>query len=88
MVIDPCAKLTIRVTPKIRDRPTAMRNSVEAPASPLRSWTLSEAIMVSGHPDAPAARAGDGHAGGGDPHWAGRSLATSASDGITVAPSM
>src|SRR6267142_5433472 len=42
MVSAPCAKFTMRVTPKISDRPAATRNSVEALASPLRSWATIE----------------------------------------------
>src|SRR5258705_2553474 len=43
---EPCAKLTMRVTPKISDRPAATRNSDEAPARPLRSWTMkAERVM-------------------------------------------
>ena len=38
MYSEPWAKLTMRVTPKMSDRPTATRNSDEAPASPLRNW--------------------------------------------------
>ena len=32
---EPCAKLTIRVTPKMMDRPAATRNSDDALASPV-----------------------------------------------------
>src|ERR1700704_998596 len=38
---EPWAKLTMRVTPKISDKPADTRNSDEAPARPLRSWTSS-----------------------------------------------
>src|SRR5690606_32927987 len=51
MNIEPCAKLTIRVTPKISDRPTAIRNSVDAPASPLSSWTAKPETMRRGPRD-------------------------------------
>ena len=40
---DPCAKLTMRVTPKISVRPTAIRNSDDADARPFSSWTAREA---------------------------------------------
>ncbi len=39
MYSEPCAKLTIRVTPKMSESPAAIRNSVEADASPFRNWT-------------------------------------------------
>src|SRR6266487_5478921 len=38
MYSEPCAKLTMRVTPKMSDSPAATRNSDDAPARPLRSW--------------------------------------------------
>ena len=38
MYSDPCAKLTMRVTPKMIDSPAATRNSDDAEARPLRSW--------------------------------------------------
>ena len=44
MYSEPCAKFTIRVTPKISDRPTAMRNSVDALASPFRNWMKTDAM--------------------------------------------
>jgi hypothetical protein len=34
---EPCAKLTIRVTPKIRESPAETKNKDEALAKPLRS---------------------------------------------------
>src|SRR5215475_1971284 len=43
MYSEPCAKFTIRVTPKISDSPTATRNSVDALASPFRNWMRAEA---------------------------------------------
>src|SRR6218665_3110603 len=36
---DPWAKLTMRVTPKINERPAATRNSEDAPANPLSNGT-------------------------------------------------
>src|SRR5450830_365525 len=36
---EPCAKLTMRVTPKISDKPAATRNNEDAPAKPLSSCT-------------------------------------------------
>jgi hypothetical protein len=36
---EPCAKLTMRVTPKISDKPAATKNKDEALASPLRACT-------------------------------------------------
>src|SRR5215470_16580757 len=47
MYREPCAKFTIRVTPKISDRPTATRNRVDALASPLRNWMTAEATAQS-----------------------------------------
>ena len=35
----PWLKLTTRVTPKITVSPAATRNSADAPASPVSSWT-------------------------------------------------
>jgi hypothetical protein len=32
---EPCAKLTTRVTPKIKDKPAATKNKEEAEAKPL-----------------------------------------------------
>src|SRR5690348_11500071 len=46
MYSEPCAKLTIRVTPKISDRPADTRNSDEAAASPFRSWMTKEAKVT------------------------------------------
>src|SRR5688572_4231477 len=37
MYSEPCAKLTMRLTPKISDSPAATRKSELAPASPLRN---------------------------------------------------
>ncbi|MDQ0588631.1 hypothetical protein QFZ47_002740 [Variovorax paradoxus] len=34
---EPCAKLTMRVTPKINERPAPTRNSDEADDSPVRN---------------------------------------------------
>src|SRR5262252_507749 len=42
----PCAKFTMRVTPKMSDNPAATRNSVEALASPLRNWMSSEDMLL------------------------------------------
>src|SRR5262245_42998929 len=42
----PCAKFTMRVTPKISDNPAATRKSVEALASPLRNWMTSEDMLL------------------------------------------
>src|SRR5882672_3033941 len=53
MYIEPCAKLTMRVTPKISDRPTATRNSDEAPARPFSSWTARPAITALVLPHGP-----------------------------------
>src|SRR5690625_587184 len=39
MYSEPCAKLTMRVTPKINDSPAATKNNEDASASPLRNWT-------------------------------------------------
>ena len=80
MYIEPCAKLTIRVTPKISDRPTAIRKRVDAPASPFKSWTPREAIMQG--------RSGPVRGAAEATYCAGRSLATTASGGITALPSM
>ena len=44
MYSEPWAKFTIRVTPKISDRPTAMRKSVDALASPFRNWMKTDAM--------------------------------------------
>src|SRR4051812_10897587 len=46
---EPCAKLTMCVTPKISDRPAATRNRYDASANPLSSWTRRpERFMGSG----------------------------------------
>jgi len=34
---EPCAKLTMRLTPKISDKPAATKNKDEAEANPLRA---------------------------------------------------
>src|SRR5207253_10964576 len=47
MKSEPCAKLTIRVTPKISDRPADTRNKDEAAASPFRSWMRMLAKVTS-----------------------------------------
>src|SRR3712207_135662 len=39
MYSEPCAKFTMRVTPKTRLSPLAMMNSEDALASPVRNWT-------------------------------------------------
>src|ERR1700710_1610683 len=44
---EPCAKLTMRVTPKISDSPAATRNCDDAPASPLSSWTRKPEKVMS-----------------------------------------
>src|SRR5215472_19204871 len=38
MYSEPCAKLTMRVTPKMSDNPAATRNSEDALARPLTNW--------------------------------------------------
>jgi hypothetical protein len=38
MYSEPCAMLTIRVTPKISDSPAERKNSDEAFARPFRPW--------------------------------------------------
>src|SRR5690242_12671708 len=48
MYSEPCAKFTIRVTPKMSDRPAATRNRVEALASPFRSWMTNEDTLLLG----------------------------------------
>src|SRR5262245_10174446 len=48
MYSPPCAKFTMRVTPKISDSPAATRNSVDALASPLRTWIASEDMLLGG----------------------------------------
>ena len=45
---EPCAKLTMRVTPKISVRPAATRNSDDADARPLRNWSAKEAKVTKG----------------------------------------
>src|SRR2546422_972026 len=40
MYSEPCAKLTMRVTPKISVKPAATRNSADADARPFRSWIV------------------------------------------------
>ena len=42
---EPCAKLTMRVTPKISVSPRATRNSSDALASPLSVWIRNEEII-------------------------------------------
>ena len=43
---EPCAKLMVRVTPKISDSPTDTRNSDDALASPLSNWaSRPDALM-------------------------------------------
>src|SRR2546426_5394916 len=44
---EPCAKLTIRVTPKISDSPAATRNSDDAPARPLSSCTTKPEKLMN-----------------------------------------
>src|SRR5262245_61255748 len=48
MVSEPCAKFTMRVTPKMSDSPAATRNSVEALASPFRNWMTIEDMLLRG----------------------------------------
>src|SRR4051812_29088127 len=48
MYSEPCAKLTTRVTPKISDRPDAIRNSVDALASPFRNCATKLATVLFG----------------------------------------
>src|SRR5262249_52681952 len=45
---EPCAKFTMRVTPKMIDSPEATRNSVEALARPFRNWRRSSSIDRGG----------------------------------------
>src|SRR5690349_20226383 len=52
---EPCAKFTIRVTPKMMDSPEATRNSVEALARPFRNWRSSSSIYRDGGAAAPVA---------------------------------
>src|SRR5687768_3469212 len=42
---EPCAKLTMRLTPKISDSPAATRNSELAPASPFRNCSRTAASL-------------------------------------------
>src|SRR5581483_2443835 len=48
MYSEPCAKLTTRVTPKISDSPEAIRNSVDALASPFRNCATKLATVLFG----------------------------------------
>src|SRR5207302_2356373 len=41
-----CAKLTMRVTPKINVNPAATRNSADADARPFNSWIVSDASVT------------------------------------------
>ena len=43
MYSEPCAKLTMRVTPNTIVRPEAMMNRDEALARPFRNWTAMKA---------------------------------------------
>src|SRR5574337_1236118 len=45
---EPCAKLTIRVTPKISDRPAATRNSDDAAAGPVMNLTSKPQKLMTG----------------------------------------
>src|SRR3990170_3752096 len=45
MYSEPCAKLTMRLTPKISDSPAATRNSELAPASPFRNCSRTAASL-------------------------------------------
>ena len=56
MYSEPCAKLTMRVTPKISVRPAATRNSADATARPLRSWTTKRGERHCGSDGANARR--------------------------------
>src|SRR3990167_9313551 len=44
---EPCAKLTMRVTPKISDSPAATRNNDDAPARPLSNWTTKPEKLMN-----------------------------------------
>src|SRR3954466_4626762 len=49
MYSEPCAMLTMRVTPKMSDRPADRKNSDEAFARPLRAWssnTSSDSLLL------------------------------------------
>ncbi len=46
MYSEPCAKLTMRVTPKINVNPAATRNSADADARPFNSWIVSDASVT------------------------------------------
>ena len=46
MYSEPCAKLTMRLTPKISDSPAATRNSELAPASPFRNCSRTAARSI------------------------------------------
>ena len=41
MVSDPWLKFTTRITPKMTVNPAATRNSDDAPANPVSSWTAN-----------------------------------------------
>src|SRR5262249_10468611 len=45
---DPCAMLMMRVTPKIRERPAATKNSPEAAASPSSAWNRRPLNVIAG----------------------------------------
>ena len=42
---EPCAKFTIRVTPKMIDSPQATRNSADALARPVRNCTTTKSMV-------------------------------------------
>src|SRR5205814_3860001 len=46
MYSEPCAKLTMRVTPKISVSPAATRNNADADARPFSSWIVSDASVT------------------------------------------
>ena len=50
---EPCAKFTIRVTPKMMERPEDTRNSVEAYEHPLRNCASTCDGSSIGDPDGP-----------------------------------
>src|SRR5262249_22231219 len=49
---EPCARLTTFISPKISDRPAAIRNSRTPYTSPFNSWATSSSM--SAYSDAPA----------------------------------
>ena len=80
--------LTMRVTPKMSDSPTATKNSVEAEESPLRAWNRIALKVIEETAAVPALPLPRGERKKQAQSAAGRSFFTSASDGNTAAPSM